>query len=81
LQSLQSKQDSLLQRVDELDQENEELKNDVADLEDAKETLEDNLSRAMKEKKTMEIKVKESEVRHVQYTHCLRHPMLAMASW
>ena len=36
-QSLQGKQDSLLQRLDELDQENEEMRQSVAELEEEKE--------------------------------------------
>ncbi len=61
-QSIQGKQDSLLQRIDTLDQENEELRGDMAELEEQKESLEEALERAAEEKHTIEKKLKQEQV-------------------
>ena len=61
-QSIQGKQDSLLQRIDGLDQENEELRSQVVELEEQKESLEEALERAAEEKHETNKKLKEQKV-------------------
>ena len=62
LQTVQGKQDSLLRRLDELDQECEELRDSVADLEDEKEKLQDAIAVAEDEKRDAQRKCKEEKV-------------------
>ena len=64
LQALQGKQSSLLERIDALDLENEEIKEEFAALEEMKEELEEKLEKAKDEKKRLEKHVKEEQVRN-----------------
>ena len=50
IQSLQGKQESLVGRLDQLDQENEELRGQVDGLEESKEQLEESLERAQEQR-------------------------------
>lgn len=52
LQSLQSKYDSLVRRIDEMDDENNTLQSELSALMDEKEQLESSLAEAKKHQKT-----------------------------
>jgi len=64
-QSVQSKQESLLQRLDELDNENNELRLQAADLEEAKEQLQEELTRLAAERDGLINAVKEKQASSV----------------
>ncbi|XP_046578937.1 coiled-coil domain-containing protein 157-like [Haliotis rubra] len=60
-QSLQGKQDALLQRVGDLDQENQDLRDQVSLLEEEKEAIEESLTAAKTEAQQLDRKIKEKE--------------------
>ena len=62
VQSLQSKQESLLSRIDTLDRENTELKEQVSTLEEEKDQFEDQLSEEKREVTSLQKKLKDKKV-------------------
>ena len=67
LQSLQGKQDSLIQRIDSLAEENEDLRGQVADLHDEKDGMEEKLREARAEHRHLEGKIDKYEVSLSRY--------------
>lgn len=61
-QSLQTKQDSLLLRIDDLDQENRELKDQVSEIEEEKDRIEETLEKVQKNVKQYKQKLKDNQV-------------------
>lgn len=61
-QSLQTKQDSLLLRIDDLDQENRELKDQVSEIEEEKDRIEETLEKVQKHVKQYKQKLKDNQV-------------------
>lgn len=59
--SLQSKQDMLLQRLDTLDQENEELKDQVGLAEEEREAAQESLQKALEQVTKLQAKIKNDE--------------------
>lgn len=64
-QSVQNKQESILQRLNDLDQENENFRCEIAELEEAKEQLEVSLTTAHREKEKLQNEVRKNEVTYV----------------
>ena len=65
LQSLQAKQSLLLKRVDDLDQENEELRDARAELQQTRETLEDSLYEVERQRGQLQAELSEQQVQKV----------------
>ena len=61
-QSIQGKQDGLMQRLDALDRENEELREETGDLGEMKEKLEEALEKAEERRSKMEEQLSEEQV-------------------
>lgn len=68
-QSLQTKQDSLLLRIDDLDQENRELKDQVSEIEEEKDRIEETLEKVQKNVKQYKQKLKDNQVQ--TYNTCI----------
>lgn len=63
---MQTKQGSLLQRLEEMGQENEDLRSELSELEEAKEGLEVALSTAKQQLTDLTTKSKEDQVGYLQ---------------
>ena len=61
-QSLQDKQGNLVQRLDDLDRENVEIRDQVSELEEEKENLETSLERAQEEKRVLQKQLTDEKV-------------------
>ena len=59
---MQGRQESLVKRLDELDQDSEQLKSEISELEDIKDELEKSLYTANEEKERLQDQVKEEKV-------------------
>jgi len=64
VQSVQSKQETLLQRLDELDHDNEALRSQVADLEDSRDQLQQQISRLTDDKQQLQQQIDDNHVSH-----------------
>lgn len=60
----------MLQRIDDLDRENETLRDEIADLEDMKEKLEERLDRADDRNRSTEMEYKEQKVQFFLHHLC-----------
>jgi len=61
LQCVQSKQDGLLQRLDELDRDNDSLRSQVAELEDARDQLQQQLNQLTHDKDQLAQQINDHE--------------------
>ena len=64
VQSVQSKQETLLQCLDELDHDNEALRSQVADLEDSRDQLQQQISRLTDDKQQLQQQIDDNHVSH-----------------
>ena len=71
--NVQNKQGSLLQRVDSLDRENQELKDQVAILEEEKEEIEESLKAAKKQVTQLQRDTTEKQVHD-----CVKHMFIKL---
>ena len=62
-QSVQGKQDSLLERLDALDRDNEELRDEMGELGEVKDKLEEELEKAEEQRSKLEEQLAEEKVR------------------
>ena len=73
LQSVQGKQGSMLQRIDDLDRDNETLREELAELEDVKEQLEERIDRAEERRREIERECREQKVLQYVNDHLYNH--------